>query len=147
MRATHLIVSYLREAAGGVEFVRRDGRTYARVRELAAMRRGVAELLKTLQRIKGEGDYAAARDLTERYAVRIDPVLRDEIVARADQAGIPSYVAFVMPDMVPVRDVTGEIQDVKLAYASDLAGQMLKYSGKLPLEEPLPAPSPAPSPR
>lgn len=147
MRATHLIVSYLREAAGGVEFVRRDGRTYARVRDVAAMRRGVAELLKTLQRIKGEGDYAAARDLTERHAVRIDPVLRDEIVARADRAGIPSYVAFVMPDMVPVRDVTGEIQDVRLAYASDLAAQMLKYSGKLPLEEPLPAPPPAPSPR
>ncbi|MEK7282191.1 MAG: peptidase M49 [Acidobacteriota bacterium] len=139
MRATHLIVSYLREAAA-VEFIRRDGRTYARVRDIAAMRRGVAELLKTLQRIKGEGDYAAARDLTERYAVRIDPALRDEIVARADRAGIPSYVAFVMPDVVPVRDVNGEIQDVRLAHTSDLATQMLKYSGKFPLEEPPPAP-------
>jgi dipeptidyl-peptidase-3 len=146
MRAIHLIVSYLREATGAVEFVKRDGKSYARVKDIAAMRRGVAELLSTLQRIKGEGDYEAARELTERYAVRIDPALRDEIVARADRAGIPSYVAFVMPDIVPVRDADGGIQDVRLAYASDLATQMLKYSGKLPLEEPPPAPSPTPTP-
>ncbi len=143
MRATHLIVGYLRAVTGAVELVRRDGKTYSRVKDIAAMRRGVAELLGTIQRIKAEGDYQAARDLTERYAVRIDPALRDEIVARARQAGIPSYVAFVMPDVVPERAVTGEVWDVHLAYTSDLATQMLKYSGKLPLEEPIPAPSPA----
>ena len=147
MRATHLIVSYLREAAGAVEFVKREGRTYARVQDIAAMRRGVADLLKTLQRIKGEGDYAAARELTERYAVRIDPALRDEIVARAAGAGIPSYVAFVMPDVVPLRDADGEVQDVRLAHDSDLATQMLKYSGKFPLEEPPPPPPSDPGPR
>jgi dipeptidyl-peptidase-3 len=146
MRATHLIVTYLKEAAGAIEFIRRDAKTYAHVKDIAAMRRGVAELLSTLQRIKGEGDYEAARQLTERYAVRIDPALRDEIVARADRAGIPSYVAFVMPDIVPLRDADGEIQDVRLAYASDLATQMLKYSGKLPLEEPPPSASPTPTP-
>ena len=74
--------------------------------------------------------------------MRIDPALRDEIVARARQAGVPSYVAFVMPDVVPERAMTGEVWDVHLAYTSDLATQMLKYSGKLPLEEPIPAPSP-----
>ena len=143
MRATHLIVGYLREAARGVELVRRDGKTYSRVTDIATMRRGVAELLRTIQRIKGEGDYGAARDLTERYAVHIDPALRDEVVARARQAGIPSYVAFVMPDVVPERAVTGEVWDVHLAYTSDLATQMLKYSGKLPLEESIPAAAPA----
>ncbi len=143
MRATHLIVGYLRGTTGSVELVRRDGKTYARVTDIAAMRRGVAELLATIQRIKGEGDYQAARELTERYAVRIDPALRDEIVARARQAGVPSYVAYVMPDVVPERALTGEVWDVRLAYTSDLATQMLKYSGKLPLEEPTAAPSPA----
>ena len=146
MRATHLIVTYLKETAGAIEHVKRDGKTYARVKDISAMRRGVAELLSTLQRIKGEGDYEAARQLTERYAVRIDPALRDEIVARADKASIPSYVAFVMPDIVPLRDADGEIQDVRLAYESDLATQMLKYSGKLPLEDSPPAASPAPAP-
>lgn len=135
MRATHLIVSYLREVSGAVEAVKRDGKTYQRVKDVDAMRRGVAELLTRIQTIKGEGDYAAARALMERFAIRIDPILRDEIVARADRAGIPSYVAFVMPDVVPIRDAGGEVIDARVAYASDLATQMLRYSGKLPLED------------
>jgi dipeptidyl-peptidase III len=135
MRATHLIVSYLRQETGSVEVVRRDGKTYFRVKDIPAMRRGVAELLATVQRIKGEGDYPAAKDLMERFAIRIDPSLRDEIVGRADRVGIPSYVAFVMPDLVPVRDAAGEVVDARVGYNSDLTSQMLKYSGKLPLEE------------
>ena len=79
MRATHLIVSYLRRAAGAVEEVRRDGKAYMRVADLAGMRRGVAALLAEVQRIKGEGDYAAARSLIERFGTRIDPRLRDDI--------------------------------------------------------------------
>ncbi len=134
MRATHLIVSYLREVTGVVERVRRDGKTYYRVTDIPGMRRGVAELLATVQRIKGEGDYAGARDLVQRFALRIDPALRDEIVSRAERARIPSYVAFVMPDIVPVRDAAGEVVDARVEYTSDLTTQMLKYSGKLPLE-------------
>jgi len=147
MRATHLIVTYVRETTKAVETVRRDGKTYFRVADMAAMRAGVADLLKTLQHIKGEGDYDAARALIERYAVRIDPVLRDQVVARADKAGIPSYVAFIMPDVVPVRDVLGNVIDARVAYVSDFTTQMLRYSGKLPLEEPLDTPAPSASPR
>ena len=147
MRATHLIVSYVRDRTAAVETVKRDGKTYFRVTDVAAMRRGVAELLKTLQRIKGEGDYDAARELTERYAVRIDPTLRDEVVARAEKASIPSYVALVMPDVVPLRDAWGDVVDARLEYTSDFATQMLRYSGKLPLEEPVESPSPAPKTR
>lgn len=143
MRAIHLIVSYVRGTTSAIETVKRDGKTYFRVADVAAMRKGVADLLKTLQRIKGTGDYQAARDLTERYAVRIDPALRDEVVARAERASIPSYVAYVMPDVVPVRDAAGDVRDVRVEYTSDFATQMLKYSGKLPLEEAIPAPSPS----
>ncbi len=147
MRATHLIVSYVRETTGAIETVKRGGKTFFRVADMAAMRGGVAELLKTLQRIKGEGDYDAARALTERYAVRIDPVLRDEVVARAERASIPSYVAFVMPDVVPVRDVLGNVVDARVEYTSDFTTQMLRYSGKVPLEEPRESPSPSESER
>jgi dipeptidyl-peptidase-3 len=98
------------------------------------MRRGVAELLAEVQRIKAEGDFAAARRLMEAHAIRIDPALRDEVVARAGAAGIPSYIALVMPDLVPVRDAAGEVVDVRLAHTSDLTLQMLQYSGRLPLE-------------
>jgi len=134
MRARHLIVSYLREVAGAVETVRRDGRSYFRVRDLAVMRRGIAELLAELQRIKAEGDYGAAGDLMRRFATRIDTALRDEIVARADAAGLPSYLAFVMPDIMPIRDASGEVVDARIDYGSDFTGQMLRYSRKRPLE-------------
>jgi dipeptidyl-peptidase-3 len=134
MRATHLIVGYLKDVAGAVEQVRRDGRSYMHVKDIGAMRRGVATLLAEVQRIKSEGDFAAGRALIERHAVRFDPALRDEVVARAVQAGIPSYIAFVMPDVVPVRDASGEVVDARLEFTSDFTLQMLKYSGKHPLE-------------
>jgi dipeptidyl-peptidase-3 len=134
MRATHLIVSYLREKTGGVESVRMEDRTYLRVRDLAAMRAGVAELLAEIQRVKGEGDFAAGRDLVERFGIRIDGMLRDEIVGRARRAGIPSYVAFVMPDLRPLRDADDVVVDVRVEYESDFTTQMLQYSGKMSLQ-------------
>jgi dipeptidyl-peptidase-3 len=138
MRANHLIVSYLKEVTRVVEEVRLEGKTFFRVTDIDGMRRGVAELLAKIQAIKGEGDHAAARALTERFGLRINPALRDEIVRRAQEAGIPSYVAFVMPDLQPVRDASGEVIDARVDDAADLTMQMLKYSGKFPLESEAP---------
>ena len=135
MRADHLIVSYLRQVGGALEELHRDGKTYLRVRDMQAMRHGVADLLAEIQRIKAEGDYAAGRALVERFGIRIDPKLRDEVVARAEAAGIPSYVAFVMPDLEPIRDAAGNVVDARVSFTSDLTTQMLEYSGRLPLEQ------------
>ena len=133
MRATHLIVSWL-QGEGAVQVERRDGRSFLRVVDLGAMRQGVARLLAEVQRIKGTGDAKAARALVSRFANRIDPALRDEVVARADRSRIPSYVAYVMPEIVPVRDAAGEVVDARIAYPTDLTLQMLRWSGKLPFE-------------
>ena len=51
---------------------------------------GVGRLLAEVQRIKAEGDYAAARALFETYGVHFDPELRDEIVARVERLDLPS---------------------------------------------------------
>lgn len=134
MRATHLIVGYLRDVTRAVEPVVREGKTYLRLADPGAARRGVAELLAEVQRIKSEGDYAAAKALMQRFGLRIDARLRDEVVRRARGAGIPSYVAFVMPDLIPVRDAGGEVIDARVSATADLTMQMLRYSGKLPLE-------------
>jgi dipeptidyl-peptidase-3 len=138
MRATHLIVEWLRRNEGGVEMLRRDDRTYLRLADPAAMRRGAGRLLAEVQRIKSEGDLKSARALVEGYGTRIDVRLRDEIAGRADRAGRPSFVAFVMPDVIPVRDASGEVVDARLEPATDFALQMLRYSGKLPFEGPAP---------
>ena len=76
---------------------RRDGKTYFVMVDTDAFRDGVGRLLAEVQRIKSEGDYAAAQALFETYGVHFDPALRDEVVARVDALKLPSYTGFVMP--------------------------------------------------
>ena len=95
---------------------------------MAAFRRGVAELLAEVQRIKAYGDYAAARALFETYGVHFDPALRDEIVARVDALGLPSYTGFVMPRLEAILAADGTVTDVGISYPQDLTAQMLEYS-------------------
>ena len=78
--------------------------------------------------VTSEGDYDAARALIDAHGVHFDPSLRDEVVARVDTLGIPSYTAFVMPRLRPHRNARGEIVDVSLSYPLDLEAQMLEYS-------------------
>jgi len=91
-------------------------------------REGVGKLLADVQRIKSEGDYAAAKTLFSTYGVHFDPKLRDEIVARVDRLNLPSYSGFVMPKLTPVM-ANGQITDVTISYPMDLTQQMLEYSG------------------
>jgi dipeptidyl-peptidase-3 len=92
-----------------------------------AFREGVGRLLSEGQRIKAEGDYAAAKQLFEKYGVHFDPKLRDEVVARVERLHLPSYSGFVMPKLEAVRE--GDvISDVKISYPQDLTSQMLEYA-------------------
>jgi dipeptidyl-peptidase-3 len=106
----------------------RDGKSYYVMVDAQAFHEGVGVLLAEVQRIKGEGDYAAARALIETYGVDFEPALRDEVVARVDALGLPSYSAFVMPRLSPLRDDAGAIRDVEVTYPCDLEEQMLEYS-------------------
>ena len=128
MRNRQMIVHWLIAHTPAIEVRRRDGKTYYVVTDVNAFRTGVAELLGEVQRIKAQGDYAAARDLFEAYGVHFDPQLRDEIVARVDRLNLPSYTAFVMPRLEAVVDDDGHIVDVEISYPRDLTTQMQEYS-------------------
>jgi dipeptidyl-peptidase-3 len=106
----------------------RDGKTYYVVVDPRAFRAGVGTLLAEVQRIKSEGDYAAAKALFEQYGVHFDPALRDEIVRRVDRLNAPSYTGFVMPRLTAVTDAAGAITDVTISYPADLTTQMLDYA-------------------
>jgi dipeptidyl-peptidase-3 len=93
-----------------------------------AFRDGVGQLLAEVQRIKSEGDYAAARQLFETYGIHFDPALRDQIVGRVDRLNLPSYTGMVMPKLEATTGASGEISDVKISYPHNLAEQMLEYS-------------------
>jgi len=131
MRNRQMIVAWLIANSRAIEVRRRDNKTYYVVVDLDAFQEGVGRLLADVQRIKAEGDYAAAKALFETYGVHFDPALRDEVVARVDRLRMPSYTGFVQPKLDAVRDNRGEIVNVSISYPLDLAKQMLEYSGKI----------------
>jgi dipeptidyl-peptidase-3 len=123
-----MVVRWLMANAKAIEERTRDGKTYYVLSDVKAFREGVGRLLAEVQRIKSEGDYAAAKRLFETYGVHFDPKLRDEVVARVDRLSLPSYTGFVMPRLEPVKNASGEITEVKISYPMDLSSQMLEYA-------------------
>lgn len=131
MRDRALIARWCYEhgRAGNVmELVRKDGKTYLRINDYEALRSLFKELLAEVQRIKSEGDYEAARNLVEGYAVKVDAVLHDEILTRYGRLGLPPYKGFINPVLIPVNDDAGNIVDIKADYSEGYAHQMLRYS-------------------
>lgn len=86
------------------------------------------QLLAEIQRIKSEGDFAAARQLVEDYAVKVDPKLHEEVLARYEKLHLSPYKGFVNPVYEVVTNDSGEITDVKISYTEGYAQQMLRYS-------------------
>ena len=129
MRNRQMIVRWLMANTTAIEERTRDGKTYLVMVDAKAFREGVGRLLAEVQRIKSEGDYAAAKKLFETHGVHFDAALRDQIVARVDKLNLPSYSGFVMPKLTAVTGADGSITDVTISYPQDLTKQMLEYSG------------------
>jgi len=130
MRNRQMIVCWLLENSQAIERRVRDRKTYYVMVDATAFQEAVGRLLAEVQRIKAEGDYAAAKALFEEYGVHFDPALRDEVVVRVEHLNMPSYTGFVQPRLEPVLDDDGRITDVKISYPLDLTAQMLEYSGR-----------------
>ena len=128
MRNRQMIVHWLIKNTKAIDVRKRDGKTYYVVVDPQVFRKGAGTLLAEVQRIKSEGDYAAARQLFETYGVYFDPQLRDEVVSRVDHLNLPSYTAFVMPTLEAVKGPNGEVADVTISNSRDFAKQMLAYS-------------------
>ena len=103
-------------------------RTYVKVNDYEKLRHLFGELLAEIQRIKSEGDYEAARQLVEKYAVNIDPDLHREILARYKKLNLAPYKGFINPKMTLVFDEEGNPIDVNLDYEESYTDQMLRYS-------------------
>jgi dipeptidyl-peptidase-3 len=128
MRNRQMIVHWLMANTKAIEVKKRDGKTYYAMVDPVAFREGVGRLLAEVQRIKAQGDYAAAKQLFEKYGVHFDPKLRDEVVVRVEKLHLPSYTGFVMPKLEPVKGQSDTITDVKISYPQDLTAQMLEYA-------------------
>ena len=128
MRNRALIAHWCYEQGGEViTMEKRDGKTYIRVNDYEALREMFARLLAEIQRIKSEGDYDAARQLVERYAIMVDADLHQEVLARYKKLDLAPYKGFINPRLIPVLDADGEISDVQVDYSESYVHQMLRY--------------------
>ena len=110
-----------------VELVKKDGKTYVKINDYLQLRGLFAVLLSEIQRIKSEGDYEAARALVEKYAVKLDATLHEEILNRYRSLHLAPYKGFINPVYLPQYDAEGRIVDVKLDYTEGYIEQMLRY--------------------
>jgi dipeptidyl-peptidase-3 len=129
MRNRQMVIRWLMANTKAIEHRARDGKQYLVMVDPKAFREGVARLLAEVQRIKSEGDAAAAAKLFDTYGIHFDPKVRDEVVRRVDALSLPSYTGFVMPKLTAVMGADGRIADVTISYPMDLTAQMLEYSG------------------
>jgi dipeptidyl-peptidase-3 len=130
MRNRQMIVRWLMDNTKAIEVRNRDGKTYYVMVNAQAFRDGVGRLLAEVQRVKSEGDVAAAKKLFETHGIHFDPRVRDEVVGRVEKLDLPSYSGFVMPKLEAVVGPDGKITDVKISYPMDLTRQMLEYDKK-----------------
>jgi len=130
MRNRALIAHWCYEHGQAVRLTRRDGKTYVEIADYGELRSLIARLLAEVQRIKSEGDYEAARQLVERYAVKVDADLHTEVLERYRRLDLAPYKGFINPMMLPVLDKDGEICDIQLNYSESYVHQMLRYSSE-----------------
>lgn len=128
MRNRQLIAKWVYEqgkAAGVIEKISGEGKTYFVVRDYDALRELFGRLLAEVQRIKSEGDYEAARQLVETYGVEVDRRLHEEVLRRYGKLNVPPYAGFINPEYRLVKE-NGSIVDVAVAYPDDYLQQMLE---------------------
>ena len=130
MRNRALIARWCAAQSDVVKLVKHDDKTYLQISDYNELRKLYEKLLAEVQRIKSEGDYEAARQLVEGYAVKVDPTLHTEVLERYAKLNLAPYKGFINPQMIPVTDADGNITDVLLNYSESYAHQMLRYSSE-----------------
>ncbi len=130
MRNRALIAHWCYEQGDVIKLVRREGKTYVEITDYERLRQLIATLLAEIQRIKSEGDYEAARQLVEKYAVKVDEQLHAEVLERYKRLNLAPYKGFINPQLLPVYGTSGEICDIQVNYSETYAHQMLRYSSE-----------------
>ena len=129
MRNRQLIANWVLEHANGeVKIVEKDGKHFLQVNDYEGVRRLFGELLAEIQRITSEGDYPAAKEMVEKYAVKVNPELHEELLERFSKLNIAPYKGFVNPVYTAIKDADGIITDVKIDFTEGYIDQHLRYS-------------------
>ncbi len=132
MRNRQMIAAWVYEKGlpeNVIERMTRDGETYFVINNYQRLRELFGDLLREVQRIKSEGDFAAGQALVENYGTKVDPELHAEVLRRYSTLNVAPFSGFINPRLVPVAAPgSSEITDVIVEYPDDFAGQMLEYA-------------------
>ncbi len=129
MRNRQIVAKWVYEKGAAdnvIERKTRDGKTYFVINDYQKLRELFGELLREIQRIKSQGDYAAATALVENYGVKVDQELHKEVLERFGKLNVAAYSGFINPKLIPVMQ-GDEIVDVRIEYPDDFVAQMLEY--------------------
>lgn len=133
MRDRQLICKWVYEKGlqdNVIEKIVKEGKTYFVINDYKKLRTLFGDLLREIQRIKSEGDYAAGKALVENYGVKVDQELHKEVLKRFEPLDIAPYGGFINPVLVPVKDEDGNITDINVQYPDNFKKQMLHYADK-----------------
>ena len=72
------------------------------------------------------------RKVLPAHAVKVDPALHKEILARYQSLHVKPYKGFIQPRLVPVMD-GDNIVDVKIEYPESFFEQMMEYGKRYSL--------------
>lgn len=131
MRNRQLIAQWVYEQGkpqNVVELVERNKKTYLKINDYDRLRTLFGELLAEVQRIKSEGDVEAAAKLVEKYGVKINYQLHKEVISRYAKLNIAPYKGFINPTYIPVYNISGQIENIRILYTEGYVEQMLRYS-------------------
>ena len=104
----------------------KDDKTYFVINDYDKLKELFGQLLRELQRIKSEGDFGAGKALVENYAVKVDPELHKEVLARYEKLGVAPYGGFINPKLVATQK-DGKVTGVSVEYPANFKDQMLYY--------------------
>jgi len=130
MRSRALVASWCYERGLDDNVIlkhKKDGKTFFTINNYEKLRELFGELLGIVQEIKSTGNYEAGKDLVEKYGIKIDPVLHNEVLERYAKLNIAPYGGFINPVFVPVKE-NEQIIDFIIEYPESYINQMLDYS-------------------
>lgn len=131
MRNRQLISKWMLEQSEqdkAIEIRERDGKMYLVVNDYEKLHTRFGELLREIQRIKSTGDFEAAKEMVEKYAIKIDPVMHKQILERYAALNMSPYKGFVNPVYSASFDDNGRFTGLSIDYTEGYAEQHLRYS-------------------
>lgn len=110
-----------------ITLAKKNHKTYIIINSYTKLRTLFGKLLGEIQRIKSEGDFEAGKALVEKYAIKVNRTLHQEVITRYKKLHIAPYGGFVNP-VFKAKYTNQEITAVNIDYSESYQEQMMRLS-------------------